>query len=111
MRLFCIVDAKSESVCMTFSSINESTARRSFEDLIAAPGQTVFSLHAEDFSLYALGEVKCSFVCPTIVPEVQLICTGNDYSSAVLQTLREQRRATFEFTGKVFEEGVSSDGK
>lgn len=107
MRLFCVVDVKSDSVCMTFSSINESTARRSFEDLIAAPERSVFSLHPEDFSLFALCEIKLGLGIPVVLPEVMRICSGTDYSSAVLSSLREQRAQAF---NTLNEKEVSSDG-
>lgn len=57
MKCYSILDSKSCAFSLPFFKINDATAVREFYDAVNAPDpKNMYWSHAEDFSLYLIGE-------------------------------------------------------
>lgn len=51
-KLYAIVDVKGKCIVGTFSSVNDSTAERSFMNLLTDPANNIYNSNPDDFALY-----------------------------------------------------------
>lgn len=83
MKLYYVYDNKAKAVSCVFMSASDEQARRSFEDLITAPEDSVFSLHPEDFSLMSI-EIDLDSAAEVVL--------GSSYSRSILESDRLKRQ-------------------
>lgn len=87
MRLYCIFDEKARSVCAVFQSLSDEAAARSFEHLITAPEDNVFTLSFSDFSVKFIGDFNESSV-----GNFHTVLHGSSFSDAVIASKRIERQ-------------------
>lgn len=103
MRIYSIVDLKSNSPANVFTAPTDEIACRMFNDLITVPEDTVFSLHFEDFNLFYLGDFVPGTPCDF---NPSCIFEGSQLNRHLVLNMREERLS---FLRKLQE--VSSDAK
>lgn len=96
MIIYGIADLKSKGIQITFPSINDDTAIRTFEHTLFAPEDSIFNRSPEDFVLYRLAELTADPV-PVVEAQIYSLRSGSEYSRDFItikrhEAIEERRR-------------------
>lgn len=112
MKIYAIVDRRSEQVVNVFSSPSDESAKRSFKMLISrdeGPNRNFFNLFRNDFLLYPVAELKMNGVVLNVCAQgsevlqkngfridsydvVNPIDNGSDYTDSDILLLSEKMK-------------------
>lgn len=87
MILYGIFDTKANRFVNVFPSINDDTAKRSFEQLLSTPEESVFNQSPEDFNLLKVISLPDDYT-DVLKLGCEVVKAGNEYSRSSLVELR-----------------------
>lgn len=89
MIIYGIVDLKSKGIQITFPSINDDTAIRTFEHTLFAPEDSIFNRSPEDFVLFRIATFDFDTE-PVVLANVERLRGGSEYGRDFITVKRHQ---------------------
>lgn len=87
VNVYGIYDHRAEQLINVFISVGDSTAKRSFLDLISSPHPSLFTSHFSDFSLAKFAVLESDRFKPFDYT-LEFLLKGSDFSRAELINMR-----------------------